>query len=52
MPVYLYKCDKGHKTEMRADPSVTAIACPKCILLAKRIPSWPVYIRGETVAKG
>jgi len=51
-PVYTYRCDKGHEADVRADPSVMAIPCPKCILIAKRIPSWPFYINGETVAKG
>jgi putative FmdB family regulatory protein len=53
MPLYDYRCNEGHVTEVRAGYDVKTLPCPTCGREAHRIPVYRVqYINGETVAKG
>ena len=52
-PLYDFRCEEGHVTEVRAGREVQALLCPTCGRVAHRVPIYKSqYINGETVAKG
>lgn len=52
MPLYIYRCRRGHETEMRAGYDDSCLPCPRCNRLAERVPVYrDQYISGETVAR-
>ena len=51
-PLYDFRCEEGHVTEVRAGRELEALLCPTCGRTAPRVPIYKnQYIIGETVAK-
>ena len=50
MPIFVYRCDCGHRFERLVPRDADAPACPECGSATRKVPAGPTLARGTAAA--